>query len=204
MNYPNSQKASFHVADTIEELLSVLALTIPAVDTFFEAGGAKADYFDKIVRHRKLRLVETASGGNIVAEKAECPDKAGAPPMGFNLPPAQGKNDCLRILVGNSLVTVASLLERHDMLDMRTPEFQFLGHVRDAVLNGNMFRVPVGYMPTATFDGLVINAKLNGMPLFAEGTMPGFMELGDALALLQWLLRYLRGEHGYVSGGDAG
>ncbi|MDE2600064.1 MAG: hypothetical protein KGL40_10630 [Rhodocyclaceae bacterium] len=204
MTYPNSQSASFLAADMIEELLSMLALTIPAVDKSVESGAAGAASFDKLVRHRKLRLVETASGGNIVAEKAERPDKAGAPSIEFSRPPAQGKNDCLRILVGNSLVTVGALMQRHDMLDMRTPEFQFLGHVMNAVLNGNAFHIPAGYIPTASFDGLVLNAKLNGMPLFAEGTLPGFMELGDALALLQWLLRYLRGERGYVSGGDAG
>ena len=204
MNYPNSQKASYLAADMIEELLSMLTLTIPAVARSFETGETGEAYFDKVVRHRKLRLVETASGGNIVAEKAECPDKAGTPPAEFGRLPAQGKGDCLRILVGNSLVTVGALLQRHDMLDMRTPEFQFLGHVMNAVLNGNAFHIPAGYMPTASFDGLVISEKLNGMPLFAEGTLSGFMELGDVLALLQWLLRYLRGERGYVSGGDAG
>lgn len=90
------------------------------------------------------------------------------------------------------------------MLSMRTPEFQFLAHVVNAILHGNRFRIASGYMPVASFDGLVIDESLDGLPLFGEEQSRGFIELGDAVALLQWLARYLRGEMNYVSGGDAG
>lgn len=49
----------------------------------------------------------------------------------------------------------------------------------------------------------MIDSTLNGSPLFGDGVNEGFMEFGDAVALLQWLARYLRGEKNFVSGGDA-
>lgn len=210
MNQPNHRKASLRAADLIEQQLSVLTLSVPAVAKAFESGGGGGvdpGLFEKTVRSKRLSLVKTPSGGNIVAEKAEFPDKT--PPESVRddtdaYPPAQDMNDCLRVMVGNSLVTVATFMKRHDMLDMRTPEFQFLGHVVDAVLNDNTFDIPQGYMPTASFDGMVIDSKLHGTPLIAEGTAHGFMEYGDAIALLRWLLCYLRGERRFVSGGDAG
>jgi hypothetical protein len=94
--------------------------------------------------------------------------------------------------------------KEHDMAAMRTPEIRFLDHVCGAILNGNRFRIDPGYMPIATFDGLAIDSKLNGVLLFGDGVSPGFMEFGDAIALLQWLSRYLRGERSFVAGGDAG
>ena len=90
------------------------------------------------------------------------------------------------------------------MLDMRTPEVQFLGHAVTAILNANTLKIPEGHMPTASFDGLVIDASLDGTPLFNTADAEGLIELGDAIALLQWLGRYLRGDQNYVSGGDAG
>jgi hypothetical protein len=205
MRNANTQKAPFLAADLIEAQLSALSVSLAAVVQSFERGDAEPHFPDCIVRRRQLRLVKTASGGNIVADKAEHPDKAStdaAPVLA-----ATGKtpqNDCLRILVGNSLLVVGAFMKAHDMLDMRTPEFQFLGRAVDALLNGNIFRIAPGYMPVASFDGLVIDGRLDGQHLFAGGGAPGFLELGDALALLQWLLRYLRGERSYVSGGDAG
>lgn len=204
MSNPSGPNASHLAASLIEEQLSALALSIPAVAKAFESGVPNAEHFQRVAQHRKLRLVRTASGGNIVADKAEHPDKAPHVHAPVAALPAQDKHDCLRVLVGNALLTVGMFMQRHDMLDMRTPEFQFLGRVVDALLNANSFRIAPGYMPVASFDGLVIDARLNGMPLFATDTAPGFMEFGDALALLEWMLRYLRGERSYVSGGDAG
>ena len=74
----------------------------------------------------------------------------------------------------------------------------------DAILNANTFKVPQGYIPMATFDGLVIDSSLNGKLLFGDGQQEGFMESGDAVALLQWLAHYLHKERHFVSGGDAG
>lgn len=206
MSYPSGQKASFLAAGLIAEQLGVLARAIPAVVEAFENGGAEAGHLERVVNHRKLRLVKTASGGNIVADKAEHPDKRLELALDLSaLERGAGrKHASLRVLVGNSLVSIAAFMRRHDMLDMRTPEFQFLRHVVDALLNGNTFSIKPGYMPVASFDGLVITEKLDGTRVFSEGTEPGFMEFGDALALMQWLSRYLQGERGYVSGGDAG
>lgn len=114
------------------------------------------------------------------------------------------KNACLKVVISNALLAVGMFLKEHDMAAMRTPEIQFLDHVCDAILNGNRFTLEPGYMPTATFDGLAIDGNLDGNCLFGDGVNAGFMEFGDAIALLEWLLRYLRGERNFVTGGDAG
>lgn len=206
MSKTRAVKASLLAAGLIEEQMDALSIAIAAVAKAYEAGQVERQHLDRVLHHRKLRLVKTASGGNIVAEKAEHPDKN--PDPEYKLPLStrngDGKHDSLRVLVGNSLIAVGAFMRMHDMLDMRTPEFQFLGHVVDALLNGNTFRIKEGYMPVASFDGLIIDHGLDGHLLFAQGSAPGFMEFGDALALLQWMQRYLRGELGYVSGGDAG
>lgn len=150
---------------------------------------------------RKLSLVRTGSGGNIVADKAP-PAEAGLSPEAARM--SQSQAECLRVVVGNALLAVGMFMTEHDMLSMRTPECQFLAHVVSAILNGNRFRIAPGYMPVAAFDGLVVDESLDGMLLFGDEQARGFIEVGDALALLQWLARYLRGEKYYISGGDAG
>jgi hypothetical protein len=196
-------KASVLAANLIEAQIKTLPLTLAALTKAFEAGGVEQAYFDRIFHHRKLKLVDTASGGNIVAEKVENPDKH---PEGPLIPLAQryDKQTCVHLIVGNSLVMVGAFMKAHGMLDMRTPEFQFLGHVVDAILNGYTLTIPPGYMPVASFDGLVIDSRTDGMPLFSTEAGAGFLEVGDALALLDWLTLYLRGERSFVSGGDAG
>jgi hypothetical protein len=198
--------ASLLAASLIEEQLDALSITIAAVAKAYEAGKVERHYLERVLSHRKLRLVKTASGGNIVADKADHPDKSPDPLADVPLRTRNddGKHDSLRVVVGNSLIAIGAFMRAHDMLDMRTPEFQFLGHAVEALLNGNTFRIDEGYMPVASFDGLVIDHRLDGHLLFAQGNTQGFMELGDALALMQWMQRYLRGEMGYVSGGDAG
>ncbi|HTJ95838.1 MAG TPA: hypothetical protein VL381_00070, partial [Rhodocyclaceae bacterium] len=114
------------------------------------------------------------------------------------------QSDYQRVAVGNALLAVVSFLKAHDMATMRTPEVQFLGHVTDGILNANRFSLHAGYRPVAAFDGLTIYSALDGTPVFDNGTQSGFIGVGDAVALLQWLSRYLRGDQGYVSGGDAG
>lgn len=87
---------------------------------------------------------------------------------------------------------------------MRTPEIQFLGHVCDAIFNNNTFDIDPGYMPIATFDGLIVDSVLSGTLLFGDDVTEGFMEFGDAIALLQWLSHFFNGEKDFVTGGDAG
>jgi hypothetical protein len=205
MSKTKAVKASLLAASLIEEQMDALSIAIASVAKAYEVGQVERQYLDRVLHYRKLRLVKTASGGNIVAEKAEHPDKnPDLQEIPLRTRNDDGKHDSLRVIVGNSLIAVGAFMRMHNMLDMRTPEFQFLGHVVDALLNGNTFHIEKGYMPVASFDGLVIDHSLDGQLLFAQGTAAGFMEFGDALALLQWMQRYLQGERGYVSGGDAG
>lgn len=190
---PNSATMA---AELIEEQLGALPISITAIAQAFSSGKVAP-----LPLKRRLSLVKTGSGGNIVADKAPQTED-GLSAEAARIPHSQ--SECLRVVVGNALLAVGMFMKEHDMLSMRTPEFQFLAHVVTAILNGNRFRIAPGYMPVASFDGLVIDESLDGMPLFGEEQACGFIELGDALALLQWLARYLRGEKNYVSGGDAG
>lgn len=189
---PNS---ATRAAELIETQLRTLPISIAAIAQAYSSGKIAPLRLKK-----RLRVVKTGSGGNIVADEA--PPADAYSPEAERTPHSQA--ECLHVVVGNALLAVGMFMKEHDMLSMRTPEFQFLSHVVDAILNDNRFRIPPGYMPVASFDGLVIDASLDGLPLFGEEQTRGFIELGDALALLQWLARYLRGERNYVSGGDAG
>lgn len=183
-------------ADLIEVQLRTLPISIAAIAQAFSSGKIAP-----LSLKKTLRVVKTGSGGNIVADEAP-PTEAGLSPEAARM--SQSQSECLRVVVGNALLAVGMFMKEHDMLSMRTPEFQFLAHVVNAILHGNRFRIASGYMPVASFDGLVIDESLDGLPLFGEEQSRGFIELGDAVALLQWLARYLRGEMNYVSGGDAG
>lgn len=203
MSNTKGPTASVLAANLVEAQVTTLPVAIAALTKVFEAGGVEQAYLDRVVHRRKLKLVTTASGGNIVADKAENPDKKPDDGM-VSIALAYDRQDCINFLVGNGLVSVGTFMQAHDMLDMRTPEFQFLGHVVAAVLNDYTLSIKTGYMPVASFDGLIIDSRVDGMQLFSTAKTAGFMEIGDALALLQWLSRYLRGERSYVSGGDAG
>ena len=193
MHNANSPGWSTLAANLIEEQLRTLPIMIAAISQAFASGK-----IEPVPLQKTLRLVRTGSGGNIVADEV---------PPAFNVTPsrsAHSQTECLRVAVSNALLAVGMFMKEHEMLAMRTPEFQFLGHIVTAIHNANRFRIEPGYMPTASFDGLVIDSSLDGKPLFGDAQDQGFIELGDALALLQWLERYLRGEKNYVSGGDAG
>jgi hypothetical protein len=111
----------------------------------------------------------------------------------------------LRTACANAILAVASFFEHHGMGTLKTPEVQFLMRIRDAALNANLFEIESGqYIPVATFDGLAISDKLNGTPLFGDGTTPGFLEFGDVAALLAYLSTHLSGVQIMVSAGDAG
>lgn len=187
---------SARAASLVEQQLLTLPISVTAISQAFASGN-----IEPIPLPRKLQRTKTGSGGNIVADEA--PPATGEVPAGVLSTP-HIKEACLRAAVSNALLTVGMFMKEHEMLMMRAPEFQFLGHVVTAILNGNRFRIASGYMPTASFDGLVIDASLNGSLLFGDGNTEGFIEFGDAVAFLQWLARYLRGEKNYVSGGDAG
>lgn len=201
MSKTKGEKAAALAANLIAAQLRSLPLTLLAVSRAFDNGDAALQRLSGRLFERKLRLVKTGSGGNIVANEPAA-EGATASPLPVQVP--QEKAECLRVIVSNALVAVGCFLREHDMASMRTPEIQFLDRVVDAILNANTFQIEPGYMPLAAFDGLVINAELDGEALFSEGEREGFMAFGDAIALLEWLARYLSGEKNYVSGGDAG
>ena len=191
--------------DLIEEQLRVLPVSIATILQSEQVGDADLAASAHLMLKRKRRASKTGSAGNIVADCAP-------PDTSLNLQESLRamqanpglKNHYLRVVISNALLTVGMFFRQHNMAEMRTPEMQFLGHVINAILNANTFRVETGYIPIAAFDGLVITADLNGALLFGDGNREGFMEFGDAIALLQWLSRYLRGESEFISWGDAG
>lgn len=191
--------------DLIEEQLRVLPVSIATILQSEQVGDADLAASAHLMLKRKRRANKTGSAGNIVADCAP-------PDTSLNLQESLRamqaapdlKSHYLRVVISNALLAVGMFFRQHDMAEMRTPEMQFLGHVVNAILNANTFRVETGYIPIAAFDGLVITAGLNGALLFGDGNREGFMEFGDAIALLQWLSRYLRGESEFISWGDAG
>ncbi|OXC73062.1 hypothetical protein BSU04_38905 [Caballeronia sordidicola] len=119
--------------------------------------------------------------------------------------PPEASSRVLRTACANAILAVASFFEHHGMGTLKTPEVQFLMRIRDAALNANLFEIESGqYIPVATFDGLAISDKLNGTPLFGDGTSPGFLQFGDVAALLAYLSTHLSGVQIMVSAGDAG
>lgn len=191
--------------DLIEEQLRVLPVSIATILQSDRVGDDALAASAHLMLKRKGRVSKTGSAGNIVADYVP-------PDTSLNLHDSLQairrdpdiRSDYLRVVISNALLAVGMFFRQHDMAEMRTPEVQFLGHVLDTILNANIFRVEAGYIPIATFDGLVITSALNGMPLFGDHNRAGFMEFGDAIALLHWLSRYLRGESEFISWGDAG
>lgn len=198
MSKTHGEKVSVLAANLIAAQVRSLPVTLLAVSRAFDNGDAALQRMTGQLFERKLQVVKTGSGGNIVAQASDDPAEAHSPTLPYE------KAECLRVIVSNALLAVGLFLREHDMASMRTPEIQFLGRAVDAILNANTFSIPAGHMPTAAFDGLVISHALDGKALFEEGAREGFMTFGDAIALLDWLARYLQGEKNYVSGGDAG
>jgi hypothetical protein len=191
--------------DLIEEQLRVLPVSIATILQSDRIGDEAVAASAHLMLKRKSRAHKTGSAGNIVADYVP-PDtqldlQASVQAMRQH---PELRADYLRVVISNALLGIGMFLRQHDMAEMRTPEVQFLGHIVNAILNANTFRIETGYIPIAAFDGLVVTSALNGRPLFGNQNTDGFMEFGDAIALLQWLSRYLRGESEFISWGDAG
>jgi hypothetical protein len=198
-------EARLMAIDLIEEQLRVLPVSIATILQSERIGDADLAASAHLMLKRKRRASKTGSAGNIVADCAP-PDTSLDLHESLRAMQANPgiKTDYLRVVISNALLAVGMFFRQRDMAEMRTPEVQFLGHVVNAILNANIFKVDTGYIPIAAFDGLVISSSLNGTPLFGGQNGEGFMEFGDAIALLQWLSRYLRGESEFISWGDAG
>jgi hypothetical protein len=223
MDKISSKKACRMAVDLIEEQLNVLPISIAMLSSLPERIDASIRF------QRKRRPVKTGSAAAIVAADTgrgagidagtETGTKTGIDAqadaralLAFDIAgahralrdnPAQRQRH-QRVLVGNALLAVGMFLKEHGIAATRTPEVQFLGHVCNAIVNDDTFRIEAGYVPGASFDGLVIDSSLDGAALFGAGNGEGFMAFGDAIALLQRLAEYLRGTQDFVSGGDAG
>lgn len=189
----------------IEEQLRVLPVSIAMILDSAKAGATDAGSTPVLMLHRKQKRAKTGSAGNIVVDNAQATTVLDLETSHKILHESSvQKATYMRVVISNALLAVGMFLQKHDLASMRTPEIQFLDHVMDAILNANTFTIEQGYIPMATFDGLVIDSKLDGKPLFSDGVEEGFMEFGDAVALLQWLAHYLHKEKHFVTGGDAG
>ncbi|BAN27884.1 hypothetical protein [Caballeronia insecticola] len=105
----------------------------------------------------------------------------------------------------NALLAVAEYFDVHRLSASRAPEVQFLMRLRDAAVNGNVFRIPADeYMPHAAYGGLIVDATLDGTLLFSDGVKPGFIEFGDTVGLLRYLVKLLKSMQTAISSGDAG
>jgi hypothetical protein len=206
MTKMSSDLAHQSAINLIEEQLQALPISVAGILHPSASDAVSADLLESLTTLQNTRRAhDTGSGGNIVANAAQEGHALNFRASSHTLlnNPLQ-RTASLRVVIGNALLAVGMFFKAHDMAQMRTPEVQFLDHVCDAILNANRFNLEPGYMPIATFDGLVIDGSLNGALLFGDGAQAGIMEFGDAIALLQWLSRYLRGERNFVTGGDAG
>ncbi|GAC1412379.1 MAG: hypothetical protein NVSMB6_14250 [Burkholderiaceae bacterium] len=181
----------------IEEQLTVLTVFIPASaacgrDSTASAGAAsstaRADALHDSARDQSLP--DLGMNAQVCATRLQ------------GIPLDQEKFLC--VLASNALLAIGMFLQAHSMSTLRTAEIQFLGHVRNAILNGGLFAVGPGEIPLASFDGRMINESLNGRPVFADSSANGFLAPADAVALLSWLWSYLHQTQELVSGGDAG
>src|SRR5690606_18257053 len=201
----SGESACMHAIHLIEEQLEVLPISIAAILYAADVGKIESSLLTDLLLRRKPRPPKTGSGGNIVAKEATPTEPIDFREASQHLRAhPREKMEYVRVVINNAILAVGIFMRENDMASMRTPEIQFLGHVVNAIINHGRFKVNEGYIPMATFDGHIIDSSLNGKPLFDTEKDEGFLEFGDAVALLQWLSRYLRGEKKFVSGGDAG
>ncbi|HWZ47807.1 MAG TPA: hypothetical protein VNX00_06260 [Herbaspirillum sp.] len=219
MDKISGKQACQLAAHLIEEQLEVLSISITLIVQRAQTDDLDASPIAKPIQlQRKRRPLTTGSSGSTgatwstdagVSAPAKVQDDLTFEFLAPNQVQYEDDNplhqtDCLRVLISNALLAVDFFLKEHGIATSRTPEIQFLGHACNAIVNMNTFRIAPGYVPKATFDGLVIDSTLDGALLFGDGLNEGFMEFGDAIALLQALAHHLRGVPHFVSGGDAG
>lgn len=206
MNKVSGKEACQLAINLIEEQLRVLPISIAMILHSTKAGDVEPDTVANSMQlQRKRRPLETGSSRKAVSDNAQADsvlDFHASNQVLHENPLC--KMSYLRVVISNALLAVGVFLKEHDMSTSRTPQMQFLGHIRNAIINANTFDIDPGYIPAASFAGLVIDGTLNGSLLFGDGVTEGFMGFGDAVALLQWLSRYLSAEKDLVTGGDAG
>lgn len=152
-------------------------------------------------RHTHPESKAQSAGGTPLKRTAPEP----LPPWPSVDDPARRASVALRVPSLNAIVAVAAFFETHRLSSSRAPEVQFLMRLRDAALNADTFRFAAGeYRPQAAYGGLVIDERLDGQPVFGDGTQPGFVTFGDVIGLLRYLHALLRSMQSLISSGDAG
>jgi hypothetical protein len=111
----------------------------------------------------------------------------------------------LRVPCTNAIVAVADFFDVHRLSASRTPEVQFLMHLREAAAHADTFHIAHGeYMPHAAYGGIVIDEMLDGQPMFGDGEHTGLIAFGDVIGLLRDLRKLLQSMQSIISSGDAG
>jgi hypothetical protein len=190
----------------IEEQLEALRLYAAALTCWSETGEPIPDVMAAsglLKRKRVPAETQLHTAGNPSTNGDETPAVQADPrPLGED--PAR-LAALVRTAASNALLAVADFFDAHDLSALRTSEVQFLMDLRDAIANGNTFRIEHGqYLPVASFEGLLIDETLDGSLVFGDGTKQGFVELADVVGLLQVLMYHLKGMRQPVPGGDAG
>lgn len=85
-----------------------------------------------------------------------------------------------------ALLNVGDAFAKVDYLD-KSPELEFLRHIRNAVAHGNSFNFLHPLKRTASFKTYTITDSLQGSKLFRDHEGDGYLHEGDALALLDFL-----------------
>jgi hypothetical protein len=190
----------------IEEQLAALAMYAAALAYWSESGESlsKVVAASGIMKSKRVPAETqlhtsggpSASGDQTPGVHADSPPLAKDPVRLASL---------VKVAGSNAILAVADFFEAHDIATLRASEVQFLMGLRDAIANGNTFRIESGqYLPAASVDGLVIDATLDGKLVFGDGLKDGFIDIGDVVYLLQVLMFHLQGMQRPAPGGDAG
>lgn len=85
-----------------------------------------------------------------------------------------------------AILAIGHELDRLGWLD-KSPEIEFFRHVRNAAAHGNRFRIDKPIQRPATFKSYVIGRTIHGRRLLPEGGEDGYLCIGDALALMEFV-----------------
>jgi hypothetical protein len=190
----------------IEEQLTALAVYAAALTYWSESGEPIPNVLAASGLMKSKRVpaeTQLHTGGTPSANENKTPS------VHADLPPLANDPVRLASLVkvagSNAILAVADFFEAHDIGTLRASEVQFLMGLRDAIANGNTFRIESGqYLLAASLDGLVIDATLDGTLVFGDGAKDGFIDIEDVVYLLQVLMFHLQGMQRPAPGGDAG
>ncbi|WP_277183196.1 hypothetical protein [Caballeronia sp. BR00000012568055] len=172
---------------------------------WIEEGGNAPDLgaAERLLEFRHARPEEHAHSEDGTPTKGDSTDNAPVWPS-FN-EPSQRVAFALHVPCMNAIIAVGDFFDVHRLSASRTPEVQFLMHLRDAALNANIFSITAGeHRPHAAFGGLVIDEKLDGNAMFGDDARKGFIAFGDVVGLLRYLRKLLRSMQTAISAGDAG